>query len=256
MSGQRFAGKVAVVTGGSSGIGQRVSELLAAEGASVAVVASSNMEKAEAVADGIRAAGGVARAFVADVRHFDACAAVASEVEEIFGGVDLLVCAAGVFYPTPVGDTPPEDAERLIAINLGGQWNAINACVPAMRRRGGGRIVNLASVAGIVGFGGLSLYCATKAATVMMTRALAGELAPDGIAVNAVAPGNTATPMNAAIRADQATYDAMARITPSQTVFSDPDDIAEIILFQLSDAARPVHGATWLADEGVSAVLG
>lgn len=256
MSARRFAGKVAVVTGGSSGIGQRVSELLAAEGASVAVVASSNLDKAEAVAEGIRAAGGSAIALVADVRDSDACAAMSSEVEEHFGGVDLLVCAAGVFYPTPVGDTPPGDAERLIAINLGGQWNAINACVPAMRRRGGGRIVNLASVAGIVGFRGLALYCATKAATVMMTRALAGELAPDGIAVNAVAPGNTATPMNAAIRADETMYKEMARITPSKTVFSDPDDIAGIILFQLSDAARPIHGATWLADEGVSAVLG
>lgn len=255
MSGE-FAGKVAIVTGGSSGIGQAVAEALAAGGAHVAVVASSHLDKAEAVANAIVANGGSAIGVAADVRDAAAFAALVAEVEERFGGVDLLVNAAGVFYPTPVADGDPAAGARMIDINVSGLWNAISATVPAMKRRGGGRIVNLASVAAFVGIKGFALYCASKAAVAMMTRALAAELAPDNIAVNAVAPGNTATPMNAGVRADPAMAEGMRQMTPSGNAFSDVADIAGIVLFLLSERARPVHGAVWLADEGISAAIG
>lgn len=250
----RFDGKVALVTGGSSGIGQRVAELLAAEGARVAVVASSTIAKAEAVAAAI--GHDKARAYVADVRDPAECANLATAVEADLGRIDLLVNAAGVFYGTPVAATPPADAARLVEINVNGPWNMVSAVVPAMRRAGSGRIVNLSSVAGLVGVKGMALYCASKAAVAMMTRVLGAELAAEGIAVNAVAPGNTATPMNAEIRADPAMMDAMRALTPSPDVFSDVSDMAGIILFLLSDAARPVYGATWLADEGFAAATG
>ena len=254
MSG--FAGKIALVTGGSSGIGQVVAERLAAAGATVAVVASSHVAKAEAVAAAIVASGGTAAAFAADVADAEATQRLVEAVVARFGRLDLLVNAAGLFYPTPAGETPPVDARRLVDVNVMGVWNMIAGAVPAMRSSGGGRIVNIASVAGVVGVRSFALYCASKAAVTMMTRALGAELAPDGIAVNAVAPGNTATPMNAAVRADTAQSDGMRQITPSGNAFSDPADIAEIVLFLLSSRAAPVHGATWLADEGISAALG
>lgn len=255
MSGE-FSGKVAIVTGGSSGIGEVVAKALARGGASVAVVASSSLDKAALVTHDIEAQGGTARPFILDVRDAHAVELLIAAVESAFGGVDLLVNGAGIYIPTPAGGTVHADASRMIDINLMGAWNTICAVVPAMKRRGGGRIVNFSSTAATIGVKGFSLYCASKAAVSMMTRALAAELAPDGIAINAIAPGNTATPMNADVRANQEASDAMRRMTPSGVAFSEAGAIADIVLFQLSDRARAVHGATWLADEGVSAAIG
>lgn len=255
MSGE-FSSKVAIVTGGSSGIGEVVAKALAREGASVAVVASSSLDKAASVTRDIEAQGGAARPFAVDVRDAQAVERLIAAVESAFGGVDLLVNGAGVFIPTPAEGTDHADASRMIDINLMGAWNAITAVVPSMKRRGGGRIVNFSSTAAMIGVKGFSLYCASKAAISMMTRALAAELAPDGIAINAIAPGNTATPMNADVRANLEASDAMRRMTPSGVAFSEAGAIADIVLFLLSDRAKAVHGATWLADEGVSAAIG
>lgn len=251
-----FAGKVAIVTGGSSGIGRSVAEALGSAGATIAVVASSNQEKARQVADGIEESGGSAAPFVVDVRDDRAVRALVAKVEESFGGIDCLVNAAGVFFPTPVGKTEVQSLDQIVDINIKGTWTCINATVPALRRRGGGKILNFASVAGLVGINGFALYSATKAAIVMMTRSLAAELAPDGININAIAPGNTATPMNLGVRTNEEAVEAMRKVTPSGNAFSDASDIAAIALFLLSQTARPVHGATWLADEGISAAIG
>lgn len=252
----RFAGKVALVTGGSSGIGECVARTLAEEGAYVAILASSSLGKAQAVSHAIVAKGGCARPYAADVRDAAAMAAVIAEVEKDFGRLDLLVNAAGVFYATPVGATDGGDAARMIDINITGLWNSIAAATPLMQHGGGGRIVSCASTAAIIGIKNHALYCASKAAVVMMTRALAAELAPLKIAINAVAPGNTATPMNEDVRANSEAMAAMQAMTPSGVAFSDTDAIAGIILFLLSNDARAVHGATWLADEGISAAIG
>lgn len=252
----RFQNKVALVTGGSQGIGERISERLAQEGAVVAVVASSDESKAQGVADRIKSSGNRAVGHVADVRSADQIRTVIDRVLASEGRIDFLVNSAGVFFPTPAGETDMTDIDRMVDINLKGPFNTINATVPHMKSAGGGKIVNIASVAAMFGLSGYALYSATKAGVVMMTRALAVELAPRGININAIAPGNTATPMNENIRTDPAfkpMLEAMTARTPSGQVYSSPDEIASLALYLLSDEARPIHGATVLIDEGFSA---
>lgn len=252
-----FEGKTAVVTGGSSGIGATIARLLVQGGANVAIVASSDVEKARRVCQALEHAPGRCLPFVADVRHDEAVARLFDEVERDLQGPDILVNAAGVFYATPVGETPVLDAHRLIDINVKGTWNCIQHAAPRMKRRGGGKILNFSSVAGFAaGVKGFALYCASKAAISAITRVAGAELAPFKINVNALAPGNTATPMNEAVRTDSAhaqTLENFRLITPSGVPFSQPEEIAAAAMFLLSPQARAVHGATWLIDEGVSA---
>jgi NAD(P)-dependent dehydrogenase (short-subunit alcohol dehydrogenase family) len=251
-----FKGKVALVTGGSQGIGEAVVRRLSGEGAQVAVVASSSVDKAKSVSDAIVGDGGAARAYACDVSDAKAAEKLVADVTRDFGRIDILVNCAGVFYPTPAGDTEQGKSDRMIDINLKGTWHMVSAVAPGRKERKHGKIVNFASVAGVMGLGTYALYCATKAGIIMMTRALANELAPHGINANCVAPGNTASPMNEDIRTDPALkpfLDFMAARTPSGQTYSSVDDIANVVRFLASDESRAMHGSCVLADEGFSA---
>ncbi len=255
---QTLAGATVLVVGGSSGIGKAAAERLAAEGASVAVVASGDMAKAAVVADGILAAGGKARAYTADVRRPDQIEAVVASVERELGPIDILVNSAGVYYPTLIGETDEEAFDRMVDVNLKGTFFAINAVAPGMKARGHGRIVNVASVAGVRGSPRFPLYSATKASVIMLTKALAGDLAPHGIQINAIAPGNTATALNAAERADPKNAALMAAktaATPSKRVYSPPEEMAAAIFFLVSGEVSAMYGATMLLDEGLSSCV-
>ena len=255
----RFENKVAFITGSSSGIGAAAAQMFAAEGAKVAVVASGSLGKAVDVADGITAAGGQAWPCVLDVRDPGAVESVLDEAEAALGPIDILVNSAGVYYPTPIGSTTTDEMDRMVDINLKGSFNTINAVVPRMQARKSGKIVNMSSVAALTGVKERSLYCATKAAIAQMTKALARELAPFDININAIAPGNTATPMNAEVRTSpekREYYEGFKAITPSNTTFSDPEELASLILFLASDEARAMHGALVVMDEGVSTGIG
>ena len=251
----RFTGKVAIVTGGSQGIGEAVCRRLASEGATVAVVASSSKAKADAVAASLPNG---AQGFVADVRDTAALNAMVAEVAASFGRIDVLVNCAGIFLPSPAGEADEAVVDQMLGVNLKGSFMAINAVVPIMKAQGGGAIVNIASVAGVAGIGTYAIYCATKAGIMLMTRSLAQELGPHGIRVNAVAPGNTETPMNANIRTEpqfKPMLDAMAARTPSRRTYSPPEEMAGMVAFLASEEGRSMHGSTVLMDEGMSAGL-
>jgi 3-oxoacyl-[acyl-carrier protein] reductase len=254
----KLPGKVALVTGGSQGIGAAIAERLAAEGATAAVLASANTAKAQVVVDRIRAKGGMAEGFVADVIYPNNVSKLVGDVEARLGPIEILVNAAGVYYATPVGETDEAAYDRMIDTNLKGTWNAISAVVPGMKARRRGKIVNVSSVAGVMGIGTNAVYCASKAGVIMMTRALANELAPHGINVNCISPGNTETPMNYEIRTNPALkhfLEAMASRTPSGRVYSTAEEIAGVALFLVSDETRAMHGSNLLIDEGFSAGL-
>lgn len=251
----KLEGKVAFITGGSQGIGEATALLFGREGARVAVLASGNLAKAEAVAARIRAAGGKAHAFVADVRKAGEVAKAAEAAAAALGPIDILVNSAGVFPPTPSGATEEAVYDSVMDINVKGTWNAIGAIAPSMRARKTGWIVNVSSVLGSMALANYAVYCASKAAVNMLTRSLAIEFGRDGVHVNAIAPGNTATPMNENLRTESqyAGFVAMmAARTPSGRTYSKPEEMAQAALYLSCEDSKPVHGAILTLDEGFS----
>lgn len=251
-----MTGQVAIVTGGTSGIGEAVCRRFARDGARVAVVGSRDLAKAERVAAEI---GAQAKPYVCDVRDAGAVAALVAAVERELGPVDVLVNSAGVYYATPIGETGEADYDRMVDTNLKGTFFAINAVVPGMKARRRGNIINISSVAAVWGIRAFGLYCATKAGVAMLTRTLARELAPFDVRINAIAPGNTATPLNEALRTlpEHREYlQGMEALTPSNRIFSPAEEMADVCAFLVSDAARSLHGSLLLADEGISSGVG
>jgi NAD(P)-dependent dehydrogenase (short-subunit alcohol dehydrogenase family) len=242
-----FAGKVALVTGGGNGIGAATCRAFAAAGARVAVLDRA-AEAAERVAKEIAGLGGRATAHAVDVA--DRGAFAAGEIADTAGGIDILVNGAGTMVRRMIPEMSPEDWDRVIAVNLTGAFNGIQAVLSYMRRRGGGAIVNVASIAGQrISFGGTANYSASKAGLLRLTRHAAYELAPDGIRVNAVCPGPTATAFGGAIPS-QETKALRAQKIPLGRM-CEPEDIADPILFLAGHAARMITGVALTVDGGV-----
>ena len=196
MAGQ-VQGKVALVTGGASGIGAAVAELLAREGASVAVTDIDDLKGPELVA-GIKKAGHAAMFLHQDVTSEARWAEVVTEIERRFGRLDILVSNAGIGISVPsIVDMSLEDWRRQTAINLDGVFLSVKHCLPAMRRTGGGSIIMMSSLAGLRGAPTLAGYCATKGGVRLFAKAVAMECASaeDGIRVNSVHPGIIDTPI-------------------------------------------------------------
>ena len=248
--------RAAIVTGGSSGIGAEVCLQLAAEGAHVGVVASSDSAKAQIVVDKIEQAGGRATALVGNVADPQSVAKLVADADAALGPIDILINAAGVYGNTPIGDTEEELIDHLVDINLKGSFRMINALAPGMKDRRRGKIVNFSSVNAYIGVEAQSLYGACKAGIDIMTRSMARELAPYDVNINSIAPGATKTPMNEPLRTLPELKDVLHAFesnTPSNTAFSDPAEIARMVVFLASDDARPMHGSSVLMDEGLAA---
>lgn len=242
-----FYGKVALVTGASRGIGAAVARRLDADGARV-LVAARDASALEAVAAELVHDPVVVTADLADADQVRGAARCALEAA---GHVDILVNNAAVGMRVPIADTDAAVVDRILAVNVRAPLLLISALVPSMAGRGGGAIVNLSSVSGLVEAPKRAAYAASKGAIDAATRALAMELGPIGIRVNSVAPGVVDTAMWAANKQVPGVVESVEALTPLGR-WATPEDIADVVAFLASDAARFVTGATLAADGGMA----
>ncbi|HEV8579884.1 MAG TPA: SDR family oxidoreductase [Thermoanaerobaculia bacterium] len=244
-----LSGRVAVVTGASRGIGEAIAAALAAAGARL-VLASRKLEGVEAVAELIRSEGGEAIAVACHTGRPADVLALADQAREAFGGVDILVNNAATNpHFGPLLEAEEGHWDKTFEVNVKGYVHTARACVPLMRERGGGAIVNLASVAGMVPHGGLGVYGVSKAAVIMLTKTLAIELARDNIRVNAIAPGLIQTRFSEALWGTPERQERALRSIPQRRL-GQPDDIAGAVLYLAGDASRFTTGAVLVIDGG------
>jgi 3-oxoacyl-[acyl-carrier protein] reductase len=242
-----LAGTVALVTGGSRGIGRAVVEQLAAEGAEVTFFYRARHDDAAAVVEAARARGQRVAAEVVDVRDAAACEAAVARVAERGGRIDVLVNNAGIVRDGLLGMLADRDVADVLAVNVGGVFNVTRAVVPHLVARRAGTIVTVSSVAGAKGGRGQTNYAASKGALDAFTRALAVELAPRGITVNAVAPGVIDTALSQGVRARVGA--ALSERILLRRVGT-PAEVAQAVVFLASRHAQYITGQILTVDGG------
>ncbi|MEV8343092.1 SDR family oxidoreductase [Streptomyces niveus] len=245
-TGRRTERRVVIVTGGSRGIGRESAERLAADGHAVVVNYAGNQAEAEAAVAAVTESGGTAMAFRADVADDVAVSALFDAAEETYGGVDVLVHAAGVMSVTPLVDTELDALDRIHRTNIRGTFVVDQQA--ARRLRSGGAIINFSSSVVGLAFPGYTAYAASKGAVEAMTLILARELRGRDITVNAVAPGPTATALFLDGK-DEETVAKLAAQAPLERL-GRPEDIAEVVSF-LAGPARWVNGQVLRANGGI-----
>lgn len=238
----QLRGRVAVVTGGSRGIGKACVELLAHLGANLVVNYVRDQSAAEATAGAVRAKGAEAISFQADVAKLVEAQHLIDTTLQRFKRIDILVCNSGIWEGAPVDELTEKLWDRTLNINLKGTWTVCRAAVPPMREQRSGKIVIVASTAGQRGESNFSNYAASKGGQIAFMKSLATEVAGYGINVNAVAPGWVATEMTRDALGDETTQKTIASTIPIGAVAT-PEDIAAPIAFLCSDWARHITGA-------------
>jgi NAD(P)-dependent dehydrogenase (short-subunit alcohol dehydrogenase family) len=248
----RLAGKVAIVTGGGSGIGRASALRFAREGARVLVTDVDNAH-ADAVVDEIRRGGGMAIAGIADASHEGEIGSVVERARRELGAPTVLLNNAATSSFGGLAESPAAELDRVMGVNVRSAWICSRVVIPLMRDAGGGAIVNMASITGIVGAPGMAAYSTSKGAIITLTRTLALEEAEHGIRVNCICPASIDTPML------QASFDrqpdpeaARARNVKRHPLgrFGTPDDVANLALFLASDEASFITGGTYVIDGG------
>ena len=247
----RFAGKVAIVTGSSSGIGQAIAIRLGSEGASVVVDFLSHPDAADETKSRIEAAGGKAITLKADVSQIPDVQNLVEQAYAQLGGCDILVNNAGVEKHAPFWEATEKDYDLVLNTNLKGAFFLTQRFVQKlMEVKKPGRVVNISSVHEDMVFPNFASYCAAKGGVRMLMRDLAMELGPMNITVNNVAPGAINTPINASLLADKPKLDALLRNIPLGRL-GEPEDVASLVAFLASDEAAYITGSTYFVDGGL-----
>ena len=255
MSG-RLDGKVIAITGGAVGIGLATARAAVREGAAVALI-DLNATAAENSAKSLVDEGATAFGVGADVTDGAGIASAIAAVEGALGPISGLVNNAGIAGFGSVHEAEESVWERVMAVNVTGTFLASKAVLPGMIQRGAGSVVNFGSVAGLVGIPGMAAYCAAKGAVVNLTRQMAADYSGRGVRVNAVCPGTVAsTDMGQQLLGSDASPELLARRLAKYPMgrFGNPEDIAEAVIFLLSDHAAFVTGAAFAVDGGMTAI--
>ncbi len=237
-----LAGQVVLVTGGSRGIGAAISRAAAAAGATVAIGYREDAEAASAVVDSIRESGAVTESFQADVSVPSEARKMISAVESYCGRIDGLVNNAGIMPSSPIVEMSDEEWDVVLRTNLFGPFYCSRAALPGMLQRGSGSIVMISSRLGQIGWPELPHYSAAKAGLLGLTKSMAREVGPQGVRVNAVAPGFTITDMTRDIVDTEAGRRRLAELPARR--FPEPENVAAAVVFLLSDAADQFLGQT------------
>ncbi|MCK5802746.1 MAG: 3-oxoacyl-ACP reductase FabG [Lentisphaeria bacterium] len=243
-----LADRVALVTGGSGGIGAAIASNLAVAGATVIVHCNANMQSAETVATAIRAAGGKAQVAQADLTDPDQCRRLVEGIVSEHGQLDILINNAGILADSVVSFMSDAQWEKVLAVNLSAPFYLTRAVAMEMARRRWGRIINIASDAGRLGSANRANYAAAKEGLVGFTRSVAREMAGMGVRVNAISPGFVETAMTAEIK--DVKRKELLRAIPVRR-FGRPEDVAELALFLASDRADYITGQVISVDGGL-----
>jgi NAD(P)-dependent dehydrogenase (short-subunit alcohol dehydrogenase family) len=244
----RLQQKTAVITGGGTGIGKGIALLFAKEGAQV-VVSGRRKEPLEETVLEIETAGGKALAISTDVSQMTQVQQLVEQTVQTFGAVDILVNNAGVYIAHDTLEMTDEEWNMVMSVDLKGVWHAAQAVIPQMLKQGKGKIINISSIAGLIGFEQSAAYCAAKGAVVNLTREMALDYAPKKIYVNGIAPGLIDTDMTKFVLTDAATKKTFLDKTPVGRIGL-PQDIAYAAVYLASDESDFMVGQTMVVDGG------
>jgi glucose 1-dehydrogenase len=248
---QRLQGRVAIVTGASSGIGQGIAERLGSEGAKVIVDYVGGADGAEVTKAAVEKEGGEAEIVLSDVTKTDANRALVDAAWTKYGSADILINNAGVEKKSDFWETTEADYDDVMSVNLRGAFFLSQAFVRRLRdAKKPGRIINISSVHEDMVFPGFASYCCSKGGLRMLMRNLAVELGPLGITVNNVAPGAIVTPINKSLLENKEQLDALLKNIPLGRM-GQPEDVAGLVAFLASDDAAYITGSTFVVDGGL-----
>ena len=240
-------GKVALITGGARGIGKAIAMKLASLGADIAVLDAGPLEVSEQTAEELRTLGVRAFAVQCDITKFDQVTEAVARIKEALGGVDILVNNAGITRDKLALRMSPEDFDLVLSVNLKGTFHMIRALYADFARRRSGRIINIASISGLMGNPGQANYSASKAGVVGLTKTIARELASRNITCNAIAPGFIETPMTASMNQDA--LEEACKSIPLRRM-GKPEDVANLAAFLAGDEAGYITGSVINVDGG------